>query len=280
VEDQAALDHMMQRMMLQTQYVDEQVGRLVERLRSTGRLDDTIVVVMSDQGVSMTPGTRRREYEPGTVDDMLTIPRFVHDPGQTEGEVDRRPAQPVDVLPTLVEVAGVEAPPSYAFDGDSLLGPPDGTAELTQPDGVVALDPLPDVLAGQVLALKSELFPAGSDGYRPSPNGDLVGDPLPAEAPAAEELVADLGDMERFADVDPASGIVPAHVVGTLTGRDEGVDLAVGVGDTVAGVGRSYRTEDGWQIAVMVDPTLFEAGANEVTVWEITSSGLRRIELE
>jgi hypothetical protein len=86
--------------------------------------------------------------------------------------------------------------------------------------------------------------------------------------------------MERFADVDPATGIVPAHVVGTLTGRDEGVDLAVGVGDTVAGVGRSYRTEDGWQIAVMVDPTLFEAGANEVTVWEITSSGLRRIELE
>jgi hypothetical protein len=280
VEDQAALDHMMQRMVLQTQYVDEQVGRLVERLRSTGRLDDTAVVVMSDHGVSMTPGTRRREYEAGTVDDMLTIPLFVHYPGQTQGEVDRRPAQPVDVLPTLVEVAGIETPPSYGFDGDSLLGPPDGTAELTQPDGVVPLEPLPDVLAGEVLALKSDLFSAGSDGYRPSPNGDLVGEPLPEDASTAEDLVADLGDMERYAEVDLASGIVPAHVVGTLTGRDEGVDLAVGVGDTVAGVGRSYRTEDGWQIAVMVDPGLFEDGANEVTVWEVTSNGLRPIELE
>jgi hypothetical protein len=280
VEDQAALDHMMQRMMLQTQYVDEQVGRLVEQLRSTGRLDDTIVVVMSDHGVSMTPDTRRREYEPDTVDDMLTIPLFVHYPGQTEGEVDRRPAQPVDVLPTLVEVAGVEMPTSHTFDGDSLLGPADGTAELTQPDGVVALEPLPDVLAGDVLALKSELFPKGSDGYRPSPNGHLVGDPLPADAPTAEDLVADLGDMDRYADVDPTSGIVPAHVVGSLTGRDDGVDLAIGLGDTVAGVGRSYRTEDGWQIAVMVDPSLFAEGANEVTVWEITADGLRPIELE
>jgi hypothetical protein len=280
VEDQAALDHMMQRMMLQTQYVDEQVGRLVDRLRSTGRLDDTIVVVMSDHGVSMTPDTRRREYEAGTVDDMLTIPLFVHYPGQAQGEVDRRPAQPVDVLPTLVEVAGVEVPPSYTFDGESLLGPSDGTAELTQPDGVVPLDPLPDVLAGDVLALKAELFPPGSDGYRPSPNGHLVGDPLPADAPAAEDLLADLGDPARYAEVDPASGVVPAHVVGSLTGRDEGVDLAIGVNGTVGGVGRSYRTEDGWQIAVMVDPGLLATGANEVTVWEITSDGLRPVELD
>lgn len=279
VDDQVPLDHMMQRMALQTQYADEEVGRLVERLRSTGRLDDTVVIVMSDHGVSMTPDTPRREHDPGTLDDMLTIPLFVHYPGRPGGIVDDRPAQPVDLLPTLVDVIGVEVPPSHRFDGDSLLGPADGTAELTLSDGVVPLDPLPDVTAGRVVALKYDLFGPGADFYRPEPHGTLVGTELPSTAAAAPDLEAELTVPERYDEVDRGSGIVPAHVVGTLDGRDEPVDLAVGIGGTVAGVGTTYRVEDGWQIAVMVDPSFFGDGPNDVTVWEIAPDGAHPISI-
>jgi len=280
VDDQVALDHMMQRMLLQIQYADEQVGRLVDQLEASGHLDDTVVIVTSDHGVSMTPGSRRREYQADTVDDMLTIPLFVHYPGQLQGEVDPRSAQPVDILPTLVEVAGVDVPPTHHFDGDSLLGPPDGTAELTLPEGVVPLDPMPDVMAGRVVELKRALFPPGTDFYRPADHGELVGQPVPPEpASATEDLVAEVSDPTRYDDVDLGSGIVPAHLVGTLDGRDEAVDLAVGLNGTVAGVGRTYSTEDGWQISVMLDPRYLGDGANELTVWEIGPEGLRPVML-
>lgn len=280
IEDKVALDHMMQRMLLQTQYADEQVGRLVDRLQESGRLDDTVLVVTSDHGVSMTPGSRRREYQADTIDDMLPIPLFVHFPGQDAGAVDRRPAQPVDILPTLVEVAGVDVPPTHDFDGTSLAGPPDAAAELTSADGVVPLDPLPDVTAGRVVELKAELFPSGGDFYRPRRHGDLVGQPVPGdEVATADDLVAELSDPARYEDVDVDSGIVPAHVVGTLAGRDEPVDVAMGLDGTVAGVGRTYSTEDGWQISVMVDPAYLSEGANELTVWEIRPDGLRAVAL-
>jgi Sulfatase len=280
VEDPAPLEHMMQRMLLQTQYADEQVGRLVDELEAAGRLDDTMVVVMSDHGVSMTPGTKRREYQAETVDDMLPIPLFVHYPGAS-GTMDRRPAQPVDLLPTVVEVLGVEVPDGHVFDGHSLLGPPQDGTELTTPDGVVDVTEPPDAMAGRVLAMKHEMFAADANFYRPRDDGSLVGTPAP-ESSASEtpDLRAEISGMERYADVRADRGVVPAHVVGLLAGRDEPVELAVALNGTVAGVGGTYRVEDGWQIAVMVDPTFLNDGANDLTLWEVTPSGLAAIPLD
>lgn len=96
---------------------DQGVGRLLEILRESGRYDDTLVIVLSDNGPPF-PGAKTGVYEPG-----LRLPCLIRDPlqplshGQTTGAL----VSWVDVTPTILEFAGLpleDEPPSH---GRSLL---------------------------------------------------------------------------------------------------------------------------------------------------------------
>ena len=102
--------------------IDENMGRLVARLKDLNLEENTILVFMTDNGTSGDyaggmRGKKGSQYEGGH-----RVPFFIRWPGGrlTEpGDIDRLAAH-VDVLPTLIELCRLKGPQGVTFDGASL----------------------------------------------------------------------------------------------------------------------------------------------------------------
>lgn len=97
-------------------YLDDHVGRLLAALEELGLRDDTVVVFTSDHGDMR--GERGLWYKMSPLEDSARVPLIVAAPGVSPGRVDRTVSL-VDLLPTLVELAG-GTPPRRA--GTSFVG--------------------------------------------------------------------------------------------------------------------------------------------------------------
>ena len=97
---------------------DEHVGRILERLRERGLERDTLVIVTSDHGESL--GEHDLAGHGFLYEDNTHVPLLVALPGGRAAGT-RRPQQVrlVDLVPTILEVAGVAVP--EGLDGRSLL---------------------------------------------------------------------------------------------------------------------------------------------------------------
>ena len=105
--------------------IDENVGRLEAYLTETGLRHNTILIFMGDNGTATGEnvfnagmrGKKRSLYEGGH-----RVPCFIRWPsGGLVGprQVDE-PTQCQDILPTLIDLCGLEGPAPEEFDGDSL----------------------------------------------------------------------------------------------------------------------------------------------------------------
>jgi arylsulfatase A-like enzyme len=107
--------------------VDRAVGEVLDALERTGDLDDTVVLVTSDNGGLATaegsPTCNRPlsegkgwMYEGGN-----RVPFIAWGPG-VGASVCEVPVTSPDVYPTVLELAGVDRPDDQAVDGESLAG--------------------------------------------------------------------------------------------------------------------------------------------------------------
>jgi hypothetical protein len=80
-----------------------------------------MVIVTADHGVSFTTGEPLRSVSAKNFPEIMWTPLFVKYPGQDAGAVDDRPAESIDVFPTIADVVGAEIP--WKVDGQSLRGP-------------------------------------------------------------------------------------------------------------------------------------------------------------
>ena len=226
-----------QRHLLQLEYVDTLVGALLDELHATGLYDDALVVLTADHGISFRAGGPIRviegqELDPVHQPDILWVPLFIKEPGQTAGEVNDDNVLLIDVLPTIADVLDVEVP--YPVDGRSLLGPPRTTTDKpfygtdVIPFGVALADPIvvdgPAGWAG-VLASSLEAFaPDVGDAWRMfriGPSPELVGQRVDELGARLEPAEVELRSPDAFAAV-PAAGTVPALVRGRYPGGREG----------------------------------------------------------
>lgn len=100
-----------------TSFVDSQVGRVLDALERSGRQDDTLVVLWSDHGYHL--GEKLISGKNTLWDPSTRVPLIFAGPGVTRGAVSRRPAELLDIYPTLVELAGL--PENGDLEGLSLV---------------------------------------------------------------------------------------------------------------------------------------------------------------
>ena len=98
-----------QRHLMQVQYVDRMVARLVRRLKQIGLYDRALVVVTADHGVAFRPGDQARLVTRTNVGQVAPVPLLVKAPGQRAGRVDDGFVETTDVLPTIARHAGSAA---------------------------------------------------------------------------------------------------------------------------------------------------------------------------
>lgn len=101
-------------------YVDVHVGRILDELTTLGMLNDTVVVLTADHGESL--GEHEYFFQHGwyLYDDCLKVPLLFRVPGQEGGLGVAAGVSLVDLLPTILDIAGIAVPPQ--IEGSSLVG--------------------------------------------------------------------------------------------------------------------------------------------------------------
>jgi arylsulfatase A-like enzyme len=102
-----------------TARVDDQFGRVLRALEQSGRLDDTLVVFLTDHGEYLGDFGLVEKWPAGLEPCLTRNPLVVAGPGVAEGKVCDALVEMVDLLPTCLELAGAEA--SHTHFGRSLV---------------------------------------------------------------------------------------------------------------------------------------------------------------
>jgi arylsulfatase len=133
--------------------LDQNIARVVEKLEQMGVIDNTLIMFLSDNGSCPYDSNRDFSIPPGGADSYRTLSaawanvgntpyryykQYGHEggphthfiarwPGVIETGITDQPAHIVDLLPTLLEVAGAQYPadvdgkPTPVLDGNSLM---------------------------------------------------------------------------------------------------------------------------------------------------------------
>lgn len=170
--------------------IDENMGRLLEKLKSLGLEEDTILIFMTDNGTAAgfqggkgfnaaMRGTKGSEYDGGH-----RVPCFVRWPagGLGGGRDVNRLTSHIDLLPTLIELCGLPAPAGVTFDGMSLVPLLSDSDENTLKANLSVPPGESDVPQRRVVRANS--FVRGpSEGRMPWPDRVLVTDSQRIERP-------------------------------------------------------------------------------------------------
>ena len=268
-------DQARQRHLLQVQRVDRMIGDLLARLESLGILDEAIVVVTADHGISFRPDTPRRDITDENAYEVGLVPLFIKAPHQDEGVVDTTPARTIDVMPTVAELLGMELP--WAHEGQSLIGNPRGVHPLVVQAGGGEEIVLGDAEQGvrDVIADLEVLFgdEHGSfDLYSIGGYDSLVGLST-AELPIRRsELTAEVEEMWRLSHVAPYTGFVPGFLHGHLAGEvDEDLHLVVALNGVVRTVVPVFDPDDEEsRFNAILPDDAFVAGYNDLELFAVS----------
>lgn len=109
--------------------LDDLFKNLLESLELSDRLDNTVVVLMSDHGEHLGEH-HLLDHQFSVYQELLHVPLIVHYPAKFAPGRDARPVANFDVFPTLLELARVDPPKALASTAVSLLHAPRSGARI------------------------------------------------------------------------------------------------------------------------------------------------------
>ena len=110
-------EHAVQSYLASITFVDHCLGLVLDALEKSAYADNTIIVLFSDHGFHM--GEKERWAKRSLWEDGTRVPLIVTAPGHQANQRSNRPAELLDVFPTLLELAGLPADPGQ--EGQSLV---------------------------------------------------------------------------------------------------------------------------------------------------------------
>ncbi len=100
--------------------LDDEVGRILDVLWDTGQLGRTWIFFVSDNGYLL--GEHRLFHKEQPYEESTGVPYVVRGPGVAPGTSNRLVSQ-VDLMPTTLEIAGLDPDAGRELDGRSMLVP-------------------------------------------------------------------------------------------------------------------------------------------------------------
>ena len=195
----------------QVKSVDESVGRVREALAKKGIADDTIVILLSDQGGAFDNppfhGGKKSDtlYEGGA-----RVPFVFNWPGVTKpGSVNNSIVQSTDLFPTLVEIAGGDISKFEDLDGVSLVDTIRNNRELKRGEPIVGYRAYEDLYASvrsndwKLLAYRSGTLKL----YNIAKDEGEKNDVAASNPEKVAALKAFLADWEKKMKVEKYSGV-------------------------------------------------------------------------
>jgi arylsulfatase A-like enzyme len=102
-------------------YEDEEIGKLLARLHELGCYDNTLIIITSDHGELFGQHDLMGHNVGSVYQDLVHVPLLVKYPGQHDGRQSDTLVSQVDLMPTVLDLAGISPPPGV--QGQSLRLP-------------------------------------------------------------------------------------------------------------------------------------------------------------
>ena len=104
-------------------YMDKCITSVVDQLRDSGLLENTLVVITDDHGEMLGENGGPIGHGWATRPDLTNIPLIIMDPDNPGYHVNYTFGSQVDLLPTIVDLLGMSAPKDQLYEGTSLYSP-------------------------------------------------------------------------------------------------------------------------------------------------------------
>jgi phosphoglycerol transferase MdoB-like AlkP superfamily enzyme len=108
-------------------YMDWIISSLVDQLSESGLLDNTLVVITDDHGEMLGDQGGQLGHGWAVTPELANVPLIILNPAEPGYRVNRRVGSQVDLLPTMLDLLGIQAPSNQLYQGDSLYSS-DGAA--------------------------------------------------------------------------------------------------------------------------------------------------------
>ncbi|MEG7968057.1 LTA synthase family protein [Bacillus cereus group sp. Sample30] len=113
------------RYIVTARYLDESIKKFIERLKTEGMYDDSIIVLYGDHyGISEKHNRAMAQFlEKDQITEFDTLnlqrtPLYIHVPGQTEGQTISKPTGQIDMKPTILNLLGIDTTNDIRFGHD------------------------------------------------------------------------------------------------------------------------------------------------------------------
>ena len=177
-------------------YLDRNVGRVLDKLRTLGLEDDTMVVYMADHGYSL--GQHGRFEKHCGYDPALHVPLIVRWPGHVRaGARVGDMTEHIDVAPTICEMMGLD--PLPVMHGQSLRPYLEGKRPGSPRDHIVSQYLENEEVFGRTERWKY-IFCSGT---RKRTDGYLIANPTPGRYKRLYDRKADPGEFTDVAAKNP-----------------------------------------------------------------------------
>ncbi|MEN8237961.1 MAG: sulfatase-like hydrolase/transferase [Actinomycetota bacterium] len=283
-EDTWLVDQAYQQHLVQVQFVDTFVGRVIDELEADGVYDDALIVVLADHGVTVRPDTyHRRHATEETIGDVAAIPLFIKYPNQLgAGAVDDYRVETIDILPTIADVLDVEVP--WTVEGTSLFSgdrPVRTESQINGDKGVITFG-VDGSEARGVAARKIDHFGTdGPFGLAPPGQSDLLGLSIATiDIESSSGTTATIRNLDAYENVNLDGPELPAWIRGVISpGASDTGDLivAVSVNGQIATVTRTFVNEDGAvEYGALIPPSALQQGGNGIELILVHGEGSGR----
>ena len=188
-------------------FTDLYLGQVIDRLRTLGVLDNTVVVVTADHGDEFFEHGRKG-HKQALYDETILVPLVIRFPGKVPaGRVVEPQVRLMDVAPTIIALAGVHRQPEFGAAGPTGLDAPQDLTPWIAGDAATTLPALPafsDLVGEAPVPIasvrtdtrkfiketrdsdqKEELYDLVAD---PGEQVNLIGTPGVADTPLRQEL--------------------------------------------------------------------------------------------
>ncbi|MBS0262989.1 MAG: sulfatase-like hydrolase/transferase [Planctomycetes bacterium] len=266
-----------QRYLLQLQFVDRFIGRLLDRLQTTGLYDDCLLVVTADHGVAFQAAGPRRDLSPQTAPEILSTPLFIKRPGQTTGVISDRNVQSIDILPTIADVLGMRLP--LPVDGVSVFAtdhqapPTKRSLDRQFQEFTFARDLVHSSVVPQQTAQRFGNSPDFQPVLKVGTCDDLLGQSLDAIPQTTDGAVTiELAHFQHQLEY-AADSLVPCFFRGVVQkpiALERPVILAIAVNGTIRALTRTYHVQglyNYWE--ALVPESSLRPGDNDIQFFSV-----------
>ena len=116
-------------------FADEQIGKVLDVVRSEPALSDTVVVLTADHGEGLGEQDVYFEHGPYLLESHVRVPLVIHLPSDASNPRRiERPVSTIDIAPTIFELAGIALPD---FAGNRAVFPASGESLVPTPEGML-----------------------------------------------------------------------------------------------------------------------------------------------